>query len=188
MPLSDRQRARAARELEIPGFAEGRERLLVTSVRVGGAGPLVETACSSLAQGGVGRVWLDGPASAPPTEAAASLVFLPTVAEALLAAEAVRRAGLPHVVVDPDADGGSVVTVPAGAPCYACGRAHSSARRPPLPAGAAALGFLSAQELLLLLAFPGAAGGRRIELRRGALTTRATSALAGCACSAGASR
>jgi adenylyltransferase/sulfurtransferase len=117
----------------------------------------------------------------------AALVAAPSVAQALHAAEAARRAGIPHVVLEPDADGGAVVTVPPGAPCYACARSTSAAGRPPLP-GAAALAALAAGELVQLVALPGtASAGRRLDLLRGVTTTRATTRLAGCACARAAS-
>jgi adenylyltransferase/sulfurtransferase len=107
------------------------------------------------------------------------------VAQALAAAEQARRAAIPHVVLEPDADGGSIVSVPPGAPCYACGRSTSSMGRPAQP-GAAALSALAAAELVLAVALPGTVTGRRIELVRGAVTCRPTVRLAGCACAAGA--
>lgn len=112
-----------------------------------------------------------------------ALICAPSVAQALSAAEQARRAAIPHVVVEADADGGSVVSVPPGAPCYACGRSTTSVGRPALP-GAAALSALAAAELVLALAMPGSVPGRRLELVRGSLTTRATTRLAGCACAA----
>lgn len=112
-----------------------------------------------------------------------TLVCVPSVAQALGAAEAARRAGLPHVVVETDGDGGAVVTVPPGAPCYACARSIAGTGRPPEPA-AVALSALAAQELLQLLAFPGSIAGRRVELVRGVATARPTTRLAGCACGA----
>jgi len=174
----------AALELRIPGFGEVRERLARAAVRAVGEGWALELAVLGLRRGGAGRVFAEGAPGAP-AAAGAALILAPTLPASLRAAEEARREGIPHVVVDPDADGGSVVSVPAGAPCYACGRAHASARRPLLPAGAP-LAWLAAEELLLLLAFAGEIGGRRIELRRGALTAAATSRLAGCACAAGA--
>lgn len=103
------------------------------------------------------------------------------VAQALGAAEAARRAGVPLVVVEPDADGGAVVTVPPGAPCYACARSIAGAGRPAEPA-TAALSALAAHELLQLIAAPGSLPGRRIELVRGVATARPTVRLAGCVC------
>lgn len=112
----------------------------------------------------------------------ATLVAAPSAAQALHSAEAARRAGVPHVVLEPDADGGAVVSIPPGAPCYACGRS-TSAGRPPLP-GAAALGALAASELVLMIASPGVVAGRRFDLVRGVATVRPTVRLAGCACGA----
>jgi adenylyltransferase/sulfurtransferase len=114
----------------------------------------------------------------------AALLCAPSVSQALAAAEQARRAAIPHVVLELDGDGGTLVSVPPGAPCYACGRSTLSAGRPPLP-GAAALAALAAAELVLAIALPGSVPGRRIELVRGALTTRPTARLAGCACGQG---
>jgi adenylyltransferase/sulfurtransferase len=110
----------------------------------------------------------------------AALVAAPSSAQALHAAEAARRAGIPHVVLEADADGGALVTVPPGAPCYACARS-TGAGRPPVP-GAAALSALAATELLLLVASPGTVPGRRFDLVRGVATSRPTARLAGCVC------
>lgn len=115
----------------------------------------------------------------------ATLVCVPTVAEALVAAEQARRAGVTHVVLETDGDAGSVVTVPPGGPCYACARSTSSARRA-LEAGGAVLACLAAVELVLAIAMPGEAGGRRIEVVRGLPMARPTARLAGCACTPGA--
>jgi adenylyltransferase/sulfurtransferase len=114
----------------------------------------------------------------------ATIVAAPSVAQALHAAEAARRAGVPHVVLEPDADGGAIVSVPPGAPCYACARPTTGAGRPPLP-GVAALAALAASELVHLIAVPGAISGRRLDLVRGVVTPRPTTRLAGCACGAG---
>lgn len=111
----------------------------------------------------------------------AALICAPSPAQALSAAEQARRAAIPHVVLETDGDGGSLVSVPPGAPCYACGRSITSAGRPALP-GAAALSALAAAELLLAIALPGIAPGRRLELVRGTLTSRPTARLAGCVC------
>ena len=113
----------------------------------------------------------------------AAIVAAPSVAQALHAAEASRRAGVPHVVLEPDADGGSVVSVPPGAPCYACARSTAGAGRPPLP-GAASLAALAASELVQMIAVPGGVAGRRVDLVRGVPTVRPTARLAGCACGA----
>jgi adenylyltransferase/sulfurtransferase len=97
------------------------------------------------------------------------------------AAERARAAGLPHVVAQGDGDGGFVVTIPPGAPCYAC-----AGGTPTLPAtigAAASLGALSALELLLLLSQSAQEPrNRRIELVRGQPVARATQRQAGCAC------
>jgi adenylyltransferase/sulfurtransferase len=111
----------------------------------------------------------------------AAFVAAPSVAGALVAAEAARRAGVPHVVVEPDAEGGAVVSIPANAPCYACARSTAAPGRPPAP-GVAALAALAAAELLQMIALPGAAPGRRVDLVRGVASARPTTRLAGCAC------
>lgn len=117
----------------------------------------------------------------------ATLVFAPSVVQALAAAEAARRAGIPHVVVEPDADGGGVVAIPPGAPCYACARSTAGAGRPPVAAGAA-LSALAAAELVQLIALPGSVPGRRLDLVRGIATLRSTARLAGCTCGSGPGR
>lgn len=118
------------------------------------------------------------PAGGVPT---AAVVTARAVAQALAAAEASRRAGIPHVIVEADADGGAVVSVPAGAPCYACARSTSAPGRPPTPA-VAALSALASAELVQMIALPGSVPGRRIDLVRGVATVRPTTRLAGCAC------
>jgi molybdopterin/thiamine biosynthesis adenylyltransferase len=110
-----------------------------------------------------------------------TLVAAGSLTQALAAAEAARRARLPHVVLEPDGEGGAVVAIPPGAPCYACARSTSGSGRPPRP-GAAALGALAAVELLELVANPDGKTGRRIELVRGVPSSRTTTRLAGCAC------
>jgi molybdopterin-synthase adenylyltransferase len=111
----------------------------------------------------------------------ATLVAAPSVVQALSAAESARRAGVPHVVLEPDADGGSVVTVPPRAPCYSCARSTGGADRPPV-AASAALAALAAAELVQMIASPGALPGRRVDLVRGIVDARPTARLAGCAC------
>lgn len=111
----------------------------------------------------------------------ATLVATPSVARALQTAEAARRAGAPHVVLEPDADGGTVISVPRGAPCYACARSTTSPGRPPL-AGTAALAALAAQELVQMVALPDTLPGRRLDLVRGVASVKRTVRLAGCAC------
>jgi molybdopterin-synthase adenylyltransferase len=111
----------------------------------------------------------------------AALIAAPSLAVALAPAEAARRAGVPHVVLETDADGGAVISVPARAPCYACARSISAAGRPAQP-GVAALAALAAAELVQMIALPGSIPGRRLDLIRGVATTRATVRLAGCSC------
>lgn len=111
----------------------------------------------------------------------ATLVFAASAPQALASAEAARRAGIPHVVVEPDADGGALVVVPPGAPCFACARSTSGVGRPP-QAGIAALSALAAQELVLMIGNPGTVPGRRVDLVRGVATARVTSRLPGCVC------
>jgi adenylyltransferase/sulfurtransferase len=100
------------------------------------------------------------------------------------AAERARQAGLLHAVVEGDGDGGAVVVVPPGAPCYACSH-RVVAGTPPPPPTAAALGALAAAELVLVMS--GALSppqGRRIELSRGQPQARPTVRQPGCACGA----
>jgi len=221
LPLKADELARQARQLLVPGLAEGQERLAGARVRAVGAGKAAGPALISLVQAGVGCIWIDDPEEVvaadlggwllPPgatgvARAAAAvsrlsalsgfahveryptggvptatLVCAPTVAEALVAAEQARRAGVPHVVLEVDGGGGSVVAVPPGAPCYACARSTSSAGRP-IEAGGAVLGCLAAVELVLAVATPAAAAGRRIDVVRGLPASRPTVRLAGCAC------
>ncbi|HET7823743.1 MAG TPA: ThiF family adenylyltransferase, partial [Anaeromyxobacter sp.] len=111
----------------------------------------------------------------------ATLVAATSAVQALQAAEAARRAGVPHVVLEPDADGGSVVAIPPRAPCYACARSTGGAERPPT-AATAALAALAAAELVQMIADPGGIPGRRVDLVRGIANAQATTRLAGCAC------
>jgi molybdopterin-synthase adenylyltransferase len=114
----------------------------------------------------------------------ATLVCAGSPPESMAAAEQARRAGVPHVVLEPDGEGGAVVVVPPGAPCYACGRSPSFAWKAPLPGGAP-LGCLAAVELLLLVLEPGAVAGRRLELAAGLISDRPTVRRAACACARG---
>jgi adenylyltransferase/sulfurtransferase len=111
----------------------------------------------------------------------ATLIVAGSSAQALASAETARRARVPHVVLEAEGEGGSFVSVPVGAPCYACARSVAGTGRPPAPA-AAALSALAAQELLQLIADPAAATGRRVEMIRGVTTVRSSSRLPGCAC------
>jgi hypothetical protein len=111
----------------------------------------------------------------------AALVFASSAAQGIAMGEVARRAGIPHVVVEPDAEGGAVVTIPMGAPCFSCGRSVSGVGRPPEP-GIAGLSALAAAELLLLLAQAPGVAGRRIDLVRGVPTVRPTVRMPGCVC------
>lgn len=113
----------------------------------------------------------------------ATLVCASPVALALAGAQAARRAGIPHVVMEPEGDGGGIVSVPPGAPCYACSRSVTSTGRPPGP-GAVAVAALAASELVHMIALPGSVPGRRIDVIRGVAMSRPTVRLAGCACGA----
>jgi len=97
-------------------------------------------------------------------------------------AERARLAGIPHVVADGDGEGGAVITIPPGAPCYACAFQVGSGVPAPAPT-AAALGALAAAELLLLVGgVVQPPQGRRIELVRGHPVARPTTRQPGCAC------
>ncbi|HEY6005780.1 MAG TPA: ThiF family adenylyltransferase, partial [Anaeromyxobacter sp.] len=98
----------------------------------------------------------------------ATLVCSETEMVARKAADEARRAGLPHVVALASGDGGEVVAVPIGAPCFNCA-SRPAARLPPRRGSAAAVGTLGALELLLLIAGAVSGGntGRRIELAAG---------------------
>ncbi|GEJ57220.1 HesA/MoeB/ThiF family protein [Anaeromyxobacter diazotrophicus] len=115
----------------------------------------------------------------------AVLVCAPSLGLAREAAERARTAGLPHVVALADGDGGEVVSVPVGAPCYSCGSRPGTGALP--RAGvAAALGALGAAELLLILTgLAPARTGRRLDLVLGQPQARATARLPGCACGQG---
>jgi molybdopterin-synthase adenylyltransferase len=98
------------------------------------------------------------------------------------AAERAREQGLPHVVATGDGDGGAVISVPVGAPCYACAFRVGTGQAPP-PATAAALGALAAAELVLMITGTAAAPqGRRIELALGHPQAHATVRQPGCRC------
>jgi adenylyltransferase/sulfurtransferase len=113
----------------------------------------------------------------------ATLVCAASSAQALASAEAARRARIPHVVVEIDGEAGQVVTIPPGAPCFACARFSAAGERPPV-AGSLVLASLAAQELLRLLVEPGVLEGRRLDLVRGVPTVRVTQRLPGCVCGA----
>jgi hypothetical protein len=114
-------------------------------------------------------------------DASAVLVCPESAPVAREAAERARLGGLPHVVAQGDGDGGFLVSIPVGAPCYRC--TAGSPVLPPAPGAAAALGALAALELLLALVHVAQEPkGRRIDLVRGEPVVRATQRLAGCAC------
>jgi adenylyltransferase/sulfurtransferase len=111
----------------------------------------------------------------------AALICLPSSSEALASAEVARRARIPHVVLELDGESGQVVSVPPGAPCFACARFSAAGGRP-AEAGALALASLAAQELLRLVVEPDATDGRRFDLVRGVPGVQPTQRLPGCVC------
>jgi ThiF family protein len=113
----------------------------------------------------------------------ATLVCVDDETVARRAAEQARRDGLTHVVALASGDGGVVVEVPTGAPCFRCAYAPS-VRIPPLWAAASAVGTLAALELCLLVArvVRGGSVGRRIDLVDGWPTSKATERIPGCDC------
>lgn len=144
----------------------GRPRLLAALEALGSAGPHLEV-----------RPY------ATNVDPTAVLVCAASEAIARKAAERARLAGLPHVVVLGDGDGGEVVSVPSGAPCFGCA-SSPGARVPARGPAAAALGTLGALELLLVVAHlvPVKGAGRRLELSGGLPAASATSRVAGCDC------
>jgi adenylyltransferase/sulfurtransferase len=116
-------------------------------------------------------------------EPTATLVCAQREPVARKAAERARRAGLPHVVAIANGDGGVVITIPSGAPCFGCAF-QPGARLPLQPGAATSLGGLAAVELLLVVArvLPGAGAGRRIDLSEGWPGTRPTARVPGCDC------
>jgi len=111
------------------------------------------------------------------------LVCAPTRGIARGAAEQARLRGLPHVVALAQGQGGEVVSIPSGAPCYNCGSRPGTGAMPPDDV-AAAVGVLGALELLLILAgvaLPHGAG-RRIELALGEPRSQPTVRIPGCDC------
>jgi hypothetical protein len=121
------------------------------------------------------RLWSS---EADPT---AALVCLEGESAARAASERARRAGLPHVVALATREGGEVVVVPPGAPCFRCASPPAAARTLPAPASAAAVGALAALELVLLLARP-RRPGRRLDLAQGWPAARETTRRDGCDC------
>jgi hypothetical protein len=121
-------------------------------------------------------------AHATAADPTAALVCASSAGVARTAAERARLAGVPHVVATVGGEGGEVVAVPPGAPCFACA-ARTVSGGPPRPGVAAAVGALGAMELLLILsgASQGPAG-RRIELVSGRPCSSTTARVPGCAC------
>jgi molybdopterin-synthase adenylyltransferase len=113
----------------------------------------------------------------------AVLICAPTRGFARLAAERARVAGLVHVVALAEGEGGEVVSVPSGAPCYSCG-SRPGAGTSPRSGAAAVVGLLGALELLLLVGgiVKGPGSGRRIDLTVGQPQSRATVRVPGCDC------
>jgi adenylyltransferase/sulfurtransferase len=96
--------------------------------------------------------------------------------------EEARREDLPYVVAEVRGDGGAVVVVPVGAPCYQCAFRASIAESP-TPTGAAVMGALAALELVLLISGASQAPqNRRVDLVRGQPLARETTRQAGCSC------
>jgi adenylyltransferase/sulfurtransferase len=95
MALSDREIARYARQLLLPGLGEeGQERLKASRVRVVGAGPAGGPALLYLAAAGVGTLWVDDPDEVAEADRAGWL-YAPAdrgTARARAAVEAVRAA------------------------------------------------------------------------------------------------
>jgi adenylyltransferase/sulfurtransferase len=115
-------------------------------------------------------------------DSTATLVCATSTGTAREAAERARLAGLPHVVAVADGDGGEVVSVPPGAPCYACASRPGSGA-PGRPGAAAAIGAIAALELLLVAAgLVDPPAGRRIDLVLGQPQARPTTRVPGCAC------
>jgi adenylyltransferase/sulfurtransferase len=116
----------------------------------------------------------------------AALVCTTWLGVARDAAERARLAGVPHVVALADGDGGEVVAVPPGAPCYTCA-SRPGTGTPPRPGAAASAGVLGALELILMLAgaVQGDQRGRRIDLILGQPHARPTTRIPGCACAQG---
>jgi adenylyltransferase/sulfurtransferase len=115
----------------------------------------------------------------------ATLVCTGWAGTAREAAERARLAGIPHVVAVADGDGGQVVSVPPGAPCYACASRPGSGAAS-RPGTAAMVGVLGALELLQIIAGVATGpGGRRIDLVLGEPQARATARVPGCPCGTG---
>jgi adenylyltransferase/sulfurtransferase len=102
--------------------------------------------------------------------------------ERLALAEEARRSGLACLVAEASGDGGRLLVLPAGGPCYACA-GDPAPDEVPSAGGVAALGALCALELVLLVA--GASQeprARQITLAGGLPSTTALARRADCAC------
>jgi hypothetical protein len=113
----------------------------------------------------------------------ATLVCLTGRSAARAAAERARLSGLPHVVALPEGEGGEVVAVPSGAPCFGCA-SRSATSLGPQGSAAATVGLLGALEMLLMLSGLAASqeSGRRIRLELGLPQVQPTSRIPGCDC------
>jgi molybdopterin/thiamine biosynthesis adenylyltransferase len=115
-------------------------------------------------------------------EPTAALVCAEGESAARAASERARKAGLPQVVGLAAREGGEVLVIPPGEPCFRCA-SPARGRVPATAASAAAIGALAALELVLLLVGPGRRAGRRIDLVDGWPTARETARRPGCDCS-----
>jgi adenylyltransferase/sulfurtransferase len=140
--------------------------------------PRAQVAAAALARFSRFVSILPYPAGGAPS---AALICASSSAQALASAEVARRAKIPHVVLELDGEAGQVLSIPPGAPCFACARFTAAGGRPP-EAGALALASLAAQELLRLLVEPELKEGRRIDMVRGVPSVRQTQRLPGCVC------
>ena len=113
----------------------------------------------------------------------AALVCAATSGVARIAAERARTTGVPHVVALADGNGGTVVSVPRGEPCFTCATSPGS-NLAPTPGAAASIGTLAALELILLIAgiVRGPGTGRRVDVAAGLPTTTPTKRRPGCEC------
>jgi molybdopterin/thiamine biosynthesis adenylyltransferase len=103
--------------------------------------------------------------------------------ERITLAEEARRSRLACLVAEASGDGGRLVVLPAGGPCYACA-GDPIPEEASSPGGVAALGALCALELVLLVA--GASQGaraRRITLSSGLPSVAPLTRRADCTCS-----
>jgi hypothetical protein len=198
------------------------ERIRTARVHVVGAGAVAGPALLSLAQAGVGTLYVDDGADVAEGDASwlfgpehvgqprllaameavrgasafvearpystmgvhltAALVCVTDRSTASKAAERARLSGLPHVVALAEGDGGEVVAVPSGAPCYSCA-SRPGAGVQPRPGAAAAVGLLGAVELLLMLGgLATSSSGRHTGLVFGLPDARPTSRIPGCDC------